>query len=119
MDGLLCVVLHAIPAIWCKNSDVAEDCVLSYPCDPSTTVGAEYDLPCRFQRLEIFIRLEEGLDCQGVDDSERQEHAENQHPMRSVCGALQGASIFAESHGFGHCTVFSRPSDRHPENTSW
>ena len=52
--------------LWSRTSRV-----LACPRYPGSTPGAESDLPRRLEGLKVFVRLEEGLDAQCVDDTER------------------------------------------------
>ena len=43
--------------------------IAAHPSDPSTATFSESYLPCRFERLEELIGLEEGPNTQRIDDS--------------------------------------------------
>jgi len=103
MDVPPCVDLHAIPKKQVRARLLHEIVSTTHPSDPGTTLGAKCDLPRRLKRLEVFIWLEESLDRQRVDDSERQESAEDEQPLRVArhfCSAVRSAEFLDGSHDF-------------------
>ena len=67
------------------------------PGDPRTTVCAKGKFPGRLQRLEVFIRLEECLDTQRVQDTKSDEEDEDILRSRCCLDAVDGSPL----KGFG------------------
>ena len=51
-------------------------CLFTYPGDPCAAFSSKGDFPCRLERLKEFVRLEEGLDSQCIEDSECEQKQE-------------------------------------------
>ena len=80
---------HAIPA------DINQVFVVyagheTHPGNPSSALIPKCPLPRWFQRLEVFIRLEESLDAEGIDYSKDEDRYEQIYRDRAI-----GISIVA------------------------
>lgn len=79
-------------------------------------MSTESDLPRRLKRLEVLIWLEESLDCQRVDDAERQESTEDEQPLGGagyVCGLLWTADFLGRSHDCVETLLYFGVHQRH------
>ena len=79
-------LLHATSVVVLSSS------IFVYPCDPGATILSKGDLPSWLKGLEVFIRLEEGLDAQRIENPECDKEQEDVLRCRYLLDPLHGAS---------------------------
>ena len=78
------------PALSDRRSQQA--CFFAYPGDPCSAVSSKRYLPCRLERLKIFIRLEECPDTQCIEDPKSEQKQEYVLRDRHLFDSFYGTS---------------------------